>query len=90
MADDFDRDDVITGIDWRWTGVPVNVLGLHWSILVGFPLLFITQLSRWTLIAWLLYIAFTIWVSVRRRLTPPAYLRMLTTKYLQGGSWTVR
>lgn len=74
-------------IQWRWTAAPLRFLGgIHGSVVVFFPLLILTGLSRWTFLALAIYVAFLVYCSVRR-LSPGEMLRFWNNKYIARGQW---
>ena len=73
-------------LDWRWTAAPLRFWVFHASIVLFFPLLIITRLSRWTFIAMALYAIYLIYCC-RHGMGPIQRLRWLHTKYVIRGQW---
>lgn len=90
MADEFDKQDYILDVEWRWTSVPVSVVGLHASVLLGFPLVFAALLSKWAFLVWVLYIALVAILHVKHGLSPFDYAKMRFTRLVTGNRWSVR
>lgn len=90
MSDEFDRQDYIVDVEWRWTSAPATVLGLHSSVLLGIPVVFAALLSKWAILGWLGYIIFVILLKTRHNLSPFEYARMRFVKLVTGNKWSVR
>lgn len=90
MSEEFDRQDYIVDVEWRWTGVPANVLGLHSSVLLGIPLVFASLLSKWAIFAWIAYIVLVAMLKMRFNLSPFEYIQMKILKLMTGNRWSVR
>jgi hypothetical protein len=73
-------------IDWRWTAAPVHFFTLHASIVLFFPALIITRLSRYTFIALGLYAAYLVYCKAKG-MGPIQRLRWLHLKYVARGQW---
>ena len=73
-------------IDWRWTATPLSFFGLHASLVLFFPLLIVTGLSRWTFLGLGLYAAYLVYCR-RKGMGPVQTLRWLRVKYLDRGEW---
>lgn len=90
MSEDFDRQDYIVDVEWRWTSVPATVVGLHSSVLLGIPVVFASLLSKWAILGWLAYIVFVVLLKTRHNLSPFEYARMKFVKLVTGNKWSVR
>lgn len=91
MSDEFDRQDyIIEDLEWRWTGVPATVYGLHSSVLLGIPLVFATLFSKWAFLGWMVYVAFVALLKMRHNLSPFEFIRMRLVKLVTGNRWSVR
>lgn len=83
------RDRVITGVDWRWTGSRVSVLGLHPSVLLLFPGLFITQLSYKFMALAAVYVAFLMFLSFRE-MSPFEFFTFIRNRFFQQRRWPTK
>lgn len=88
--EEFNREEILTHVGWRWTAAPTTLAGFHPSVLLGFPAFLISLLSMEVLIGWGVYIAFVGFILFRTKMTPFEYARMMFTKYIVGNSWSVR
>jgi hypothetical protein len=76
-------------IDWRWTASPLTIGGLHYSVLVFLPLLLLSQLSWWVILALVAYCAFLVWCR-RKSLHPWLMVRFLDVRFRYGDRYDVR
>ena len=83
------RDEVLTGVDWRWTGNRVTVLGMHPSILLCFPLILITQLEMEAIVFTGVYAAFLGFLKTRQQ-SPMEFAAYCTNRYIRRGRWPTK
>ena len=76
-------------VDYRWTSRVPMFGPFHWSIVGFFPLLFATRMSKWTLIALMLYAVF-LWLAQHKKFGPIEYLGYLWIRFVYGFKWEVR
>lgn len=88
--DDFDRQDYMVDVEWRWTSVPNSVVGLHTSVLLGIPFVFITLFSKIFIFAWIGYIVLVAVLNMQTGLSPVDYIKLTFTKLVTGNKWSVR
>jgi hypothetical protein len=73
-------------IDWRWTAAPLHFFSVHASIVLFFPALIVTRLSRWTFIALGFYAVYLIYCR-SQGMGPIQRLRWLRLKFVVRGQW---